>query len=215
MKAIIILLSLLGTAPLCQAQRVNLTGTNKPQLDGEYRLAGTRNGRNAYTRTVDHTTYSIYCRRQGEASVWMIEDDQGNSYFGASAATREPPVGGWDVGRAGKGLNPNFSLQVEPSPVAAPLPKPGTVRIRLANNRNATQRVIVRTGLNGQETVRARTYQPTEVYDYALLPGTQLYLLTEDEGQQLMSGRGKSVTGRLLLTVRPEDEGKTYPIDQH
>ncbi|RIV17351.1 hypothetical protein DYU11_32195 [Fibrisoma montanum] len=209
------ILILLLTSNLINAQTVKLTGTGLPDLDGDYQLAGTLNDRPRYTKTVGQTTYTIFCRRDGKASVWMIEDDKQNNYFGTNAATAEPPLQGWDVGRAGKDLNANFSLLVDKSPVAASASEPQTITIRLANNRNTTQRIIVRTLLGGKETVRARTYQPAEVYEYQVANGTQLYLLTEQEGDLLMSGKGNQVSGRLLLTADKEIANKTYQAYQN
>lgn len=212
MKPILLLLTGLLLSTVVRAQTINLQGTGKPELDGGYQRAGTPGGRSRYIKTVAETTYAIVCRRTGTASVWLIEDSRQNTYFGAQADTDQPPASGWDVGRAGKGLNAGFSLTVEASPLAPPARSAQTRTVRLKNDQNTTRRVIVRIISAGQETVRARTYQPFETYDYQTVVGDELYLLTEPEGELLMSGKGAKVPGRLLLTVSETNADSVYSV---
>src|SRR5919202_2523662 len=100
MKSFFMLLTILLASNLGNAQSVKLMGTGKSELDGDYPLVETLNDRPRYAKTVGQTTYMIFCRRDGTSSVWIIEDDKQNSYFGANAATPEPPLQGWDVGQA-------------------------------------------------------------------------------------------------------------------
>jgi hypothetical protein len=212
MKPILLLLTGLLLSTVISAQTINLQGTGKPELDGGYQRAGTLDGRSRYTKTVAETTYAIRCRRTGTASVWLIEDSRQNTYFGAQADTDQPPASGWDIGRAGKGLNADFSLALEASAPAAPARSAQTRTVRLTNDRNTIRRVIVRIVSAGQETVRARTYQPFETYAYQTLVGDELYLLTEPEGELLMSSKGANVPGRLLLTVRETQADTVYSV---
>ncbi|MDB5241305.1 MAG: hypothetical protein JWP57_1930 [Spirosoma sp.] len=212
MKPILMLLTGLLLSIVVRAQAIQLQGTGKSELDGGYQRAGTLNGWSRYTKTVAKTTYAIVCRRIATASVWLIEDSRQNTYFGAQADTDQPPSSGWDVGRAGKGLNAGFSLTVEASPLAAPARSAQSRAVRLTNDRNTTRRVIVRIVSAGKETVRARTYQPLETYEYQTLVGDELYLLTEPEGERLMSSKGANVPGRLLLTVGETEASTVYSV---
>jgi hypothetical protein len=208
-----ILLLLLLCACFSYAQTVKLTGTGKADLDGEYRFASAGGGRNRYVKKMESATYSIYCRREGRSSVWIIEDNRRNVYFGANADTVEPPAQGWDLGQAGAGLNANFRIETDLTTIfSPPAGAAETLRIRLQNNQDTALRIVVRAVSEGREVVRARTYRPFEIYDYQFTTGTKLYLLTEQEGELLMSSKGKEVPGRLLFTVRGEDADQTYPI---
>ncbi len=131
-KLTLVALALFAWPFIITAQRITLTNTGNPELDGIFTAADSENGTMTlkFVKTTKEKVYLISPLFNptenndfGNVQGWLIHDSQGNEYFAVNTEQNTPlapPANGWDVGRAGIGLNPNFSLAYTLAEIAPP-----------------------------------------------------------------------------------------------
>ncbi len=98
-----------------QAKDLILSNTGNPQLDGVYKPSLVLNGATSFSKTIEGLTFKIARfqvsdGRTGSLFGWMISDSNNKEYFAVTDASLQIPSEGWDIARAGVGLNVNFEL---------------------------------------------------------------------------------------------------------
>jgi Secretion system C-terminal sorting domain len=115
MKKMLILVCLcLYTVSNALASDLILTNTGNAQLDGTYKPFEELNGAMSFIKNTEGVTFKI-ARFKFETNNtlvfgWTISDSNNNEYFAVTDEGTQTPTQGWDVARAGVGLNVNFDL---------------------------------------------------------------------------------------------------------
>jgi Secretion system C-terminal sorting domain len=112
MKKILSLIALLAMPFMASSQSVTLADTDNPLLDGVYQKSSKVNGFDSYIKNTAVGIYIIYKYAKDGISAWLIEDKKGNTYFGSDNEDIDLAKAKWNIGRAGNGLNPDFSIFV-------------------------------------------------------------------------------------------------------
>jgi hypothetical protein len=115
-KTIISMLLLVASVFTAQATDILLSKSGNPQLDGLYKSSIGTNGEVFFLKMTEGITFRIapfnIPSNQANSNFkgWLISDLSGNDYFGFTGESNLPPADGWDIGRAGVGLNANFEV---------------------------------------------------------------------------------------------------------
>jgi Secretion system C-terminal sorting domain len=117
MKKIIISMLLLVSLTLtAKATDILLSQTGNPQMNGLYKASVDINGAASFVKNTDLSSFRIArfktpSNQDGFSfSGWLISDANGKEYFAINGDNKLPPADGWDVARAGVGLNSNFTM---------------------------------------------------------------------------------------------------------
>lgn len=89
-----------------KANDIILSKTGSAQLDGTYKPFAERNGAMSFIKVTEGVIFKIARFKLG----WMISDSNDKEYFAVTDESTQIPSQGWDVGRAGVGLNVDFDL---------------------------------------------------------------------------------------------------------
>jgi hypothetical protein len=117
-KILISILFLLCLAFQSNASEVVLSNTGNAQLDGIYKKFVEVNGTMSFIKTTASSNIKIarFKLESTNSEVfifgWMIFDSNGKEFFAVTDESILPPAQGWDVARAGVGLNVNFEITV-------------------------------------------------------------------------------------------------------
>jgi hypothetical protein len=200
-KVIVFLLCLVAATFTANATDILLSKSGNPQLDGLYKSAVDKNGEVFFSKITEGVTFSIARfiiptnQKNGGFKGWLITDATGKEYFGFTGESTVPPADGWDVGRAGIGLNANFDLTFRDEAAAKPTaftltntpsialniyPNPTMGEINVASD--TPIRRLILTNLAGQTVMNEQNTR----LNLANLP-TGTYLLT------IETAAGKSV----------------------
>jgi hypothetical protein len=115
-KIIISILFLLFLALQSKASEFVLSNTGSTQLDGIYKSFIEVNGAMSFIKTTASGNFKIarFKLESTNSEVfifgWMIFDSNGKEFFAVTDESILPPSQGWDVARAGVGLNVNFEI---------------------------------------------------------------------------------------------------------
>ena len=101
-----------------KANDVILSKTGNPQLDGTYKPFIELNGAMSFIKNTEGITFKIArfkwsVNQREEAFGWLISDSNGKEYFAVTDESTQIPSQGWDIARAGVGLNAYFDLTVK------------------------------------------------------------------------------------------------------
>ncbi|WP_373549016.1 T9SS type A sorting domain-containing protein [Haliscomenobacter sp.] len=105
-KMLILILFMFCFMFTTKANDIILSKTGSTQLDGTYKPFVERNGAMSFIKVTEGVTFKISRFKLG----WMISDSNDKEYFAVTDESTQIPGQGWDVGRAGVGLNVNFDL---------------------------------------------------------------------------------------------------------
>jgi hypothetical protein len=115
-KILISILFLLFLAFQSNASEFLLSNTGSTQLDGNYKKFIEVNGAMSFIKNTELGNVKI-ARFKLESTNsenfifgWMIFDSNGKEFFAVTDESVLPPSQGWDVARAGVGLNVNFEI---------------------------------------------------------------------------------------------------------
>jgi hypothetical protein len=180
---------LLSFSKLIAADDILISGTGSSLIDGVYE----HNLDNSYQKK----DASIKIVQSG--NVWSIIDTKNNVYFAVTENVGFPPQKGWDVGRAGVGLNPIFKLDYDTNSVV----------IFLKNNTTEKQNIGVKfKNPDGSEQIRQFDIQADSTKKYSVSPETEITLFTNQETKLLMNKTKEIINGKALLKVRKQDNGR-------
>lgn len=117
-KTIIFSLFIFSLSFQMTATNIVLSNTGNSNLDGIYRPSAEVNGVISYEKTTESKTFKISRFKfqvSNNAFVlgWIITDSAKNEYFAVNDKSEQVPAQGWDVARAGVGLNVAFDLSFE------------------------------------------------------------------------------------------------------
>jgi Secretion system C-terminal sorting domain len=91
-----------------------LSKTGNAQLDGIYKPFVELNGAMSFIKNTQGITFKIerfkWSTDKSVVFGWIISDSNNNEYFAVTDESVQIPSQGWDVARAGVGLNVNFDL---------------------------------------------------------------------------------------------------------
>lgn len=98
-----------------KANDIILSKTGNAQLDGIYKPFVELNGAMSFIKNTEGVTFKIArFKWQGDGrSVvfgWLISDSNNKEYFAVTDDDPQIPAQGWDIARAGVGLNADFDL---------------------------------------------------------------------------------------------------------
>ena len=98
-----------------KANDIVLSKTGNTQLDGIYKPFVERNGAMSFIKNTEGVTYTIarFEWQVGEQATvfgWLISDSNNKEYYAVTEQNTQIPSQGWDIARAGVGLNANFEL---------------------------------------------------------------------------------------------------------
>lgn len=135
--------------------------------------------------------------------TWAIIDSQNNEYYAVYGNYSMPPTKGWDIGRAGIGLNPALKLEYNDQ----------LIEILLKNNTNFKQNIGVKfKDANGKEQVRQFDILANDVKKYSVAQDTEIIIFTSEETNLLMNKTKEIINGRLLLKVTNQDANRIINI---
>ncbi len=114
-KMLILVLSFFCFLSTIKANDIILSKTGNAQLDGTYKPFVELNGAMSFIKNTEEVTFKIIrfkwmVNQRKEAFGWLISDSNGKEYFAVTDESTQIPSQGWDVARAGVGLNANFEL---------------------------------------------------------------------------------------------------------
>ena len=117
-KMLILVLSFFCFLLNVEANDIILSKTGNPQLDGTYKPFIELNGAMSFIKNTEGITFKIArfkwsVNQREEAFGWLISDSNGKEYFAVTDQSTQIPSQGWDVARAGVGLNAYFDLTVK------------------------------------------------------------------------------------------------------
>jgi hypothetical protein len=184
-----LILILVSFSKLVAIDKILISETGSPVIDGVY----------------EHTLANIYLKKDASVkivktdNVWSIIDAKNNVYFAVTENIGIPPQKGWDVGRAGVGLNPVFKLEYEVK----------SIEIFLKNNSSEKQNIGIKfKNPDGTEQIRQFDIQADSSKKYSVLPETEIVIFTNQETNLLMNKTKEIINGRALLKVKKQDNGR-------
>lgn len=114
-KMLILVLSFFCFLSTVKANDIILSKTGNAQLDGTYKPFIELNGAMSFIKNTEGITFKIArfkwsVNQREEAFGWLISDSNDQEYFAVTDESTQIPSQGWDIARAGVGLNAYFEL---------------------------------------------------------------------------------------------------------